>query len=146
MVLIAIAVVLTVVHCLRFRDFTVDDAAISYAYSQNFAHGDGLVGFAGGERVEGYSNFLWVILLGVVAAIVGHIMIVAKVVGVLLAVVICVGAAELQAALRRRRSALDAVPALLCAAFTPIPYWSMSGLENPLFLALTVWCCVRLVR
>ncbi len=135
-----------VAHCLRFRDFTVDDAAISYAYSQSFAHGNGLVGFAGGERVEGYSNFLWVILVGACTAVFGHILIVGKVLGLLLAVLITLGSAELLAALRRRRSALDALPAALCAAFTPVPYWSMSGLENPLYLALTLWCCVRLVQ
>ncbi|HEX6837918.1 MAG TPA: hypothetical protein VF334_15175, partial [Polyangia bacterium] len=144
--LLAVAVGLTVAHCWRFRDFTVDDAAISYAYSQSFAHGDGLVGVPGGERVEGYSNFLWVILVGVAVAVAGHVLVVAKVLGLLLAVAITLGAAELLAALRRRRSALDALPAALCAAFLPIPYWSMSGLENPLFLALTLWCAVRLVR
>ena len=144
--LLAVAAILMIAHCLRFRDFTVDDAAISFAYSQNFAHGHGLVATAGGERVEGYSNFLWVVLVGVVVAVFGHIMVVAKVLGLVLAVAITVGAAELLAALRRRRSALDALPAFLCAGFTPIPYWSMSGLENPLFLALTIWCCVRLVR
>ena len=144
--LLAVAVALTVAHCWRFRDFTVDDAAISYAYAQSFAHGDGLVGVPGGERVEGYSNFLWVLLVGAVVTFAGHVMVVAKVLGLLLAVAITVGAAELLAALRRRRAALDALPALLCATFLPIPYWSMSGLENPLFLALTLWCAVRLVR
>ncbi|MBT3223330.1 MAG: hypothetical protein HN348_30010, partial [Proteobacteria bacterium] len=33
----------------------IEDAAISFAYSQNFAAGEGLVPFAGGERIEGYS-------------------------------------------------------------------------------------------
>lgn len=146
MLLLALAVALTAAHCLRFRDFTVDDAAISYAYSQSFAHGDGLVAVPGGERVEGYSNFLWVLLVGAVVTFAGHVMIVAKLLGLLLAVAITLGAAELLAALRRQRSPLDALPALLCAAFLPIPYWSMSGLENPLFLALSLWCAVRLVR
>jgi arabinofuranosyltransferase len=39
-----------------------DDAYISYRYALNLAHGEGLV-FNPGERVEGYSNFLWILIL-----------------------------------------------------------------------------------
>jgi arabinofuranosyltransferase len=46
-----------------FSVFTVDDAYISFRYAENFARGHGLV-FNPGEYVEGYTNFLWVILLG----------------------------------------------------------------------------------
>ena len=37
-----------------------DDAMISMRYARNLAHGDGLVWNPGGERVEGYTNPLWV--------------------------------------------------------------------------------------
>jgi arabinofuranosyltransferase len=40
----------------------VDDAFISFRYASNLAHGLGLV-YNPGERVEGYSNFLWTVLL-----------------------------------------------------------------------------------
>src|ERR1700737_1128695 len=40
----------------------VDDAFISFRYADNLAHGLGLV-FNAGERVEGYSNFLWTLIL-----------------------------------------------------------------------------------
>jgi arabinofuranosyltransferase len=44
------------------RDMVVfDDAYISFRYAQNLVAGHGLV-FNPGERVEGYSNFLWVLL------------------------------------------------------------------------------------
>lgn len=42
-----------------------DDAMISMRYAKNFADGNGLV-WNIGERVEGYSNFLWTIIMGVV--------------------------------------------------------------------------------
>ncbi len=42
--------------------FPVDDAYISFRYAENLARGEGLV-FNAGERVEGYSNFLFVALL-----------------------------------------------------------------------------------
>ena len=42
--------------------FLTDDAFISFRYARNLLEGHGLV-FNPGERVEGYSNFLWVLEL-----------------------------------------------------------------------------------
>ena len=42
--------------------FIQDDAFISFRYAKNLIEGNGLV-FNVGERVEGYTNFLWTILL-----------------------------------------------------------------------------------
>lgn len=39
-----------------------DDAFISFRYAKNFVEGNGLV-YNSGERVEGYTNFLWTILV-----------------------------------------------------------------------------------
>ena len=44
--------------------FTQDDAFITLRYSRNLADGNGLV-FNIGERVEGYTNFLWTVWLAV---------------------------------------------------------------------------------
>jgi arabinofuranosyltransferase len=48
----------------RVHSFTVDDSYISFRYARNFARGLGLV-YNEGERIEGYTNFLWTVLLGV---------------------------------------------------------------------------------
>lgn len=45
--------------------FICDDAFISFRYAEHFAGGMGLVWNAG-ERVEGYTNFLWVVLMSFV--------------------------------------------------------------------------------
>ncbi|MDD5111497.1 MAG: hypothetical protein PHG85_03040 [Candidatus Altiarchaeota archaeon] len=47
---------------LFFRFDLIDDAYISLRYAKNFVEGGGLA-YNGGELVEGYSNFLWVMLL-----------------------------------------------------------------------------------
>ncbi|MCB9727857.1 MAG: hypothetical protein H6746_05135 [Deltaproteobacteria bacterium] len=44
------------------RRFVLDDAFISFRYAQNLAEGHGLV-WNLGERVEGYTNFLWTLLM-----------------------------------------------------------------------------------
>src|SRR6266436_5635008 len=43
-----------------------DDAMISMRYAKNLAHGYGLVWNPGGDRVEGYTNPLWVIFMSIV--------------------------------------------------------------------------------
>ena len=63
--LVGLAVVLTIViaehySALYWRN-VVDDAATSLQYAKNFALGRGIV-FNPGERVEGYTNFLWVVI------------------------------------------------------------------------------------
>jgi len=46
----------------NISSLTVDDAYISYRYAQNLVEGHGLV-YNPGEYVEGYTNFLWTLLL-----------------------------------------------------------------------------------
>lgn len=48
----------------RLWGYVLDDTWISLRYAQHLAQGQGLV-YNPGERVEGYSNFLWTVLLAV---------------------------------------------------------------------------------
>ncbi len=60
LILVALVVALTALAWhLRFLQ---DDAFISFRYAANLAHGHGLV-WNPGERVEGYTNFLWTLAL-----------------------------------------------------------------------------------
>jgi tetratricopeptide (TPR) repeat protein len=52
-----------VLHAGYFGTYIFDDGAITLSYARNFAEGHGLVLTPGGERVEGYSNWLWVMIL-----------------------------------------------------------------------------------
>jgi hypothetical protein len=48
------------------RYFTlVDDQMISMRYAENLAHGHGLVWNVGGPKVEGYTNFAWMLYMAV---------------------------------------------------------------------------------
>ncbi len=58
--LLAIVVVLLLVQA-SYGLCTQDDAYISFRYARNLVEGHGLV-FNPGERVEGYTNFLWTVL------------------------------------------------------------------------------------
>src|SRR5438045_1442706 len=50
--------------------FVIDDAFISFRYAENLARGHGLV-YNPGDYVEGYTNFLWVVIIAAVNALGG---------------------------------------------------------------------------
>ena len=56
------AVVAAFARNVSFRRFIGDDAFISFRYARNWVEGNGLVWNAG-EAVEGYTNFLWVVVM-----------------------------------------------------------------------------------
>ncbi len=61
----AVLIIFFALYCLflswSFLFQNVDDAYISFRYGRNFIQGNGLV-FNTGEKVEGYTNFLWTII------------------------------------------------------------------------------------
>lgn len=59
---LVLPMVVLLANMVRLRSFTIDDAYISYRYARNLARGLGLV-YNEGERIEGYTNFLWTVLL-----------------------------------------------------------------------------------
>ncbi|MFA3782163.1 hypothetical protein ABRY23_03780 [Melioribacteraceae bacterium 4301-Me] len=60
--IVFVLVLLTLMLLAWHNKFVQDDAFISFRYAKNFAEGIGLV-FNKGERVEGYTNFLWTMLM-----------------------------------------------------------------------------------
>jgi hypothetical protein len=69
LLLAALILGLGLAHIL-YLQFLYDDAFISFRYAKNLVAGLGLV-FNSGERVEGYSNFLWTLLMAVVIRVGG---------------------------------------------------------------------------
>ncbi len=60
--ILAAACVGLVLHALQYA-FISDDAYISFRYAYNLAYHNELT-FNLGDRVEGYTNFLWTVTLG----------------------------------------------------------------------------------
>jgi hypothetical protein len=57
----AVSVIAGLIYIFTYS-WVCDDAFISFSYARNFARGLGLV-YNPGERVEGYTNFLWTIII-----------------------------------------------------------------------------------
>ncbi len=59
-----------------------DDSFITFRYAENLAHGQGLV-FNPGERVEGYTTFLWAVLMAGAIKLGGDVIVVSQVMGLI---------------------------------------------------------------
>lgn len=127
--------------------FLTDDAFISFRYAKNFSEGYGLVFNPGLERVEGYTNFLWVMILagfntvGLAPETVAPVLTIALTV-VLWLLVVWFTCRSLP---RAGRAWLVVVPALFLAATRSVAVWSTSGLETRLFEVLVVAGVFRLI-
>ena len=129
--------VLTLIGALRVAAFTIDDAYISFRYAENLARGEGLV-YNPGERVEGYTNFLWTVLLAGAARLGAPVEPTAKVLGAALA---CAALWPTYLLSRRLRpfSNLPCLATWLLASSFLYSGYAVFGLESPLFLFLTLW-------
>jgi arabinofuranosyltransferase len=135
---VAAALLLTLVtlllHAWSYR-FLCDDAFISFRYARNLSHGSGLVFNPGHEAVEGYSNFLWVVLLALLDRIGVTPDRAANPLGFLLT--IGLWALTCAWAWRTARDAgrpwLAVAPVAWLAATRTVAVWTTSGLETRLF-------------
>jgi hypothetical protein len=113
--------------------YTTDDSYISYRYAQNFAEGRGLV-FNPSERVEGYSNLLWVLILSAFSILKTDIIFVSKILGILSGV----GTILLSARIALKDFQLSPLIAVLAVSFigsfAGIVYFSTSGMETIFYL------------
>ncbi|HAL61529.1 MAG TPA: hypothetical protein DCP08_03870 [Chloroflexi bacterium] len=109
----------------------VDDAYISFRYAQNFARGHGLV-FNIGERVEGYTNFLWTVLLALFILVGVEPGPVAMALGGLFAL----GTMILLYGKFAQNSLVVSLSLLLLAVDGSFALWSVGGMETAIFTFL----------
>ncbi len=119
-------------HALHWN-YTVDDAFISFRYARNLCEGRGLV-YNAGERVEGYTNFLWVMLVAPPIGLGLDPVVASKALGLACsAILLLLVAREID---RRSGRGVAFGAGLLLAADPSFALWSVAGLETPLFLLL----------
>lgn len=110
-----------------------DDAMIGMRYAENLARGHGLV-WNPGERVEGYTNFLWILAMTGVHALTGDRGLACLAVQLLgVVVMLAIGWGTRSLALRLTGNlAVARLSALLSVSYYPLVYWSLMGMETGL--------------
>ena len=132
--LLGVAAIVLVLHAFLYN-FITDDAYISFVYSRNFAEHGQLV-FNIGDYVEGYTNFLWTLLIGLGMLVGVEPEWSAKILGALFAVLTLYMTFTLVERALGRKSMWAAVPALLLACSSGFACWTSGGLETQLFTML----------
>ncbi len=136
-VVILAALTIVTFHQLVFFNWTSDDAFISYRYIENLISGKGLV-FNTGEKVEGYSNFLWITILFLLKFLGLSPLWASKIISYIASLLLVILAYRTALA-----TGLDNFTSGLCSLTisfsTNIAYYSLSGLESVFytFLLLT---------
>jgi hypothetical protein len=132
-------------NSLYYAPYVVDDAFISFRYARNLLEGEGLV-YNVGEPIEGYSNFLWVLIAAALMGLELPLLAGTKLLGLV------AGGGTIVAtwALGRRlfaghaaRESLALVATFLIAASTSLAVWAQAGLETVFFGLLLVTSCLR---
>jgi arabinofuranosyltransferase len=132
--LLGIAAIVLVAHSLAYN-FVTDDAYISFVYSRNLAE-HGQLTFNLGDPVEGYTNFLWTVVLGLLMIPGAPPEITSRVLGTACALVTLWLVVRIASRALGRRTAWAGVPALLLASSSGYACWSSGGLETQLFAML----------
>jgi arabinofuranosyltransferase len=145
-VLIA-AVAVAAIGYYTYKAFYHDDAYVSLRYVYNLLHGHGLV-WNPGERVEGYSNFLMVLLTSLLGWLGVNLVSASKAIGIGSFAGLCLFAAWY---VRRKwfieegKSPIWLIPVAFIVTSLPLVIWSVGGLETVLFTALAsmgIWTFV----
>jgi len=128
-------------HASQYLPFLSDDTLISLRYADRLIDGQGLT-WTPGERVEGYSNLLWVLACAALGALGLDLITASRVLGFLgMGGAILAGIAMFRP--RAGESTLPALAAGLSMACTgSFAVWAIGGLEQPLLLSLIAWSCL----
>lgn len=131
LVLLLAAAAALIGHALYFN-FVNDDAYISFRYADNLVRHGELV-YNPGERVEGYTNFLWTLQMAGVLGLGGDPVLWSRIFGIAFGLGGLWAVARFTARWRGEARAIDAAGALWLAAAPSFACWSTGGLETQQF-------------
>jgi arabinofuranosyltransferase len=142
---ICLGLLVLAIHSYIIHPWILDDAYITFRYAENLAGGIGPV-FNVGESVEGYTGFLWMLLLATGALLGISTVLLAKVLGFVLAAAtlsILSFSDRITRVFEFRVAVISTLITATCGVFTP---WPSSGMEVSLFtflILLTVLVYIR---
>jgi hypothetical protein len=126
-----------------------DDAMISMRYARNLATGYGLVWNPGGERIEGYTNPLWVLYMSLI-----HLLplpqsktsLLVQVTAALLLAANLWFVRKIALSISDGSNSVSLGAVALTALYLPINHWSLQGMEVSVLVLITSACLWRALR
>lgn len=148
-IILAALSIIFVFICLNNK-FVQDDAFISFRYVQNFVDGYGLV-FNIGERVEGYTNLLWVLVLSVFAFFKINLQSISQILSVLFGTLVLFMTLKVSELIELKDETkiikkiktekdaninyLNLIPSVMLVFTGSFIFWSISGMESTMFIS-----------
>ena len=124
---------------------TWDDSYIIFRYAQNLVNGLGLV-FNAGQKVEGYTGFLWVFLVAGGTGLTSDPILASKVLGILFNLSTLLAGYFLCCAVATDKIPMYGLALVLTASNLHFIVGSVSGLETPLFTSILCWSLVAYLQ
>lgn len=139
-VALGVATVTFSVYNFNLQPWTLDDAFITFRYAENFVEGKGIV-YNEGEYVEGYTCFLWLILLAGIKKLGFDIVIASKLLGSLFTFVSLLLVSRLHRIIKGTSWFVSLASVLILGTFGCFTAWAMSGMETSMtgFLVLATF-------
>ncbi|MCX6163633.1 MAG: hypothetical protein NTU73_02030, partial [Ignavibacteriae bacterium] len=128
---------------LYFFTWFVDDLYIYFRYVNNFVNGKGIV-YNAGEYVEGFSSFIWFLILSVFGFIRLPLEVSSKVASLIFAVLVLLVIYRISKELELGKWSL--FPVLLTAFNLPLILWSVSGFEISFYSLMLLICFYKIIR
>lgn len=139
--------------CLNNK-FVQDDAFISFRYVQNFVDGNGLV-FNIGERVEGYTNLLWVLLMSLFVFFKMNIQSLSQILSVLFGTLVLFMTYRISDLIELKNETktnkkiktadsdvnvnyFNLIPSVMLVFTGSFIFWSISGMESTMFISFVL--------
>ena len=123
-----------VLHSFHFNYFVCDDAFISFRYAKNLISGHGLVWNIGEQPpIEGYTNFLWVIIISLFMKMGFEPVTVSKALNIFFGLCCIFLTYSFSELILQRKSFLNLTAPVILACCGSFAAWSIEGLETLMF-------------
>lgn len=136
-ILLAFVIIFTV-HSI-YLNCVAEDAYVSFRFANNLANGEGFVWNSGERPVEGYTNFLWVVIMAVITKIGLGVEAWSQILGIAASILAFYYVYSLSMLIDEgKHSFINFIAVALMAISGPIATWASSGMETNLFMLFII--------
>ena len=133
-------VVIFATHAL-YLNCVAEDSYITYRFAKNLANGHGLVWNIAEPPIEGYTNFLWVIICAGAIKLGFRVPLFTQIIGAVASMATIFYTYRFAGRLLKLKAEYSLIPCLILSVSGPFATWAVSGMETNFFgLFLLVGC------
>ena len=125
-------IIIFVIHAV-YLNCIAEDAFITFRFAKNIANGHGFIWNIGETPVEGYTNFLWVVICALAMKIGFNVLLFSQIVGVLSSIGTIIFTYLFSIKILKLNRLCSLIPCLFLAISGPFATWASSGMETNIF-------------